>query len=238
MQGHRGPKPPVQRRPQIAWIPAVPTSARPAEGYDDEADLCRGRSLSLQENVEEVRPKLTRSSFSCTRRHILLLLHPAHAAPLPPYSIPPASRRRRPPPSRRDTGAHLPPPGRPRPCPAAATPPPTSIPPHAARCDAATPSPTHDAPVTRSLRAQRATAPLALACHSCSCASTSSFSLAATSIASSPNPPPPLHPVRHPLPPAASLAPRSLPHADRHSNATHPARSLQCRPICPLSPIL
>jgi hypothetical protein len=54
MQGHRGPKPPVQRRPQIAWIPAVPTSARPAEGYDDEADLCRGRSLSLQENVEEV----------------------------------------------------------------------------------------------------------------------------------------------------------------------------------------
>lgn len=34
----RGSKPPAQRRPRTAWIPAAPASAGPAEGYDDDEE--------------------------------------------------------------------------------------------------------------------------------------------------------------------------------------------------------
>ncbi|EER90512.1 transcription factor Sox-1 [Sorghum bicolor] len=36
--GRRGPKPPAQRRPRTAWIPAAPASAGAAEGYDDDEE--------------------------------------------------------------------------------------------------------------------------------------------------------------------------------------------------------
>lgn len=36
--GRRGPKPPAQRRPRTAWIPAAPASAGPAEGYEDDEE--------------------------------------------------------------------------------------------------------------------------------------------------------------------------------------------------------
>jgi hypothetical protein len=191
------------------------------------------------------RPKLTRSAS------------PAHAA-TSFFSILPAPRRRRPRPSRplRDVATHLHPTATPAPNRHPRSPSPTpgrrdtaahlhpstcrdagAHPPRAARRNAGPLLPTRAArrrPALSSLPQLLSRLHLFFLPHRYQHCLVPVPTAAAASRAP---PAPSRSAARSLLPPAAPPAHRSLPSAGRRSSAAHPARSLQCCTLCPLSPV-